>query len=239
MLTKTGAALLGVALFAGAASAQETTIKLTLGSHHDGCKCGADKVEDGKDPQGPVDIDGIDQRRDHEPEDKTSNTGSTETDAHRQTTVLIVPQRGNGGCGNVEKRGTDSKHNTLGQVELPELGAPGGEEETKGGNDTACPKSDLVPEAVHGWSCDDGESELEATGEGTDKGDGRLSFTPGTVDVVVFGLEDAVNRDISDQSQNNLMTKGAERKNVLVSSIMNKTNVLPGIKAPDRQYAGC
>lgn len=57
---------------------------------------------------------------------------------------------------------------------------------------------------VHDGTTNDGEAELEADGEGADEGDVGLGLTLGAVDVIVLGLEDTVDRDVSDGSQNGL-----------------------------------
>ena len=59
--------------------------------------------------------------------------------------------------------------------------------------------------SVHDGTTDEGEAKLEANSEGTHKGDGGLGLALGAVDVVVLGLEDTVDRDVSDGSQDGLL----------------------------------
>lgn len=87
---------------------------------------------------------------------------------------------------------------------MPELSAPGREEESKGAANASTPEDDLVAVSVHDGTGDDGETELETDSEGADKGDGRLGLALGAIDVVVLGLEDTVDRDVSDGSQDSL-----------------------------------
>lgn len=178
--------------------------ELTGSAHNQGSKGGADKVEDGVDAEGPVDSDSVDQGRDDETEGKTTNTSAGEADTHGKTTVLVIPERRNSGGGQVEEGSADTEHDTLGKVQLPELTAPGGEQETEGTNDASGPEDDLVTESVHNGAGDDTETKLEPDGKGTDKGDGGRGRTASSVDIVVVGLEDTVDGDISDSSQDGL-----------------------------------
>lgn len=180
------------------------TRELTGSTHNQGSKGGTDKVEDGVDAEGPVDANSVDQGRDDETEGKTTNTSTGEADTHGKTTVLVVPKRRNSGGGQVEEGGTDTEHDTLGQVQLPELIAPGGKQETEGTNDASGPKDDLVTEPVHDGAGNDTETELETDGKGTNKGDGGLGRTTSSVALVILGLENTVDGDISDGSQDGL-----------------------------------
>lgn len=62
-----------------------------------------------------------------------------------------------------------------------------------------------MAELVHDGAADDSETELETDSEGADEGDFGLGLALCTVDVVVLGLEDTVDRDVSDGSQNGLI----------------------------------
>lgn len=180
------------------------TRELTGGTHDQGGKGSADKVEDGIDTEGPVDADGVDQGRDDETEDKTTNTSTGKADAHSETTVLVVPERRDRGGSQVEQGGTDTEHNTLGKVQLPELTAPRGEQETEGTDDTSGPEDNLMAKPIHDRTGDDTETELEADGERADKGDSGLGGTASSVNIGVIGLEDTVDGDISNGSQDGL-----------------------------------
>ena len=154
--------------------------------------------------EGPVDADSVDQGRDDEAEDKTTNTSTGEANTHGKATVLVVPERRNSGGGQVEKGGADTEHDTLGQIQLPEFITPGGEQETEGTNDASGPEDDLVAESVHDGAGNDTKAELETDGKGTDKGDGGLGRTASSEALVVLGLEDTVDGDISNGSQDGL-----------------------------------